>query len=447
MKKSIYKSHHQSIVWVSVILLACIFSCNNANKDDQSKDNSKIAKDSMYFKHEYGNAIEPLAPLHTSPKNKFAQIIGWKDGHMPTVPPGYLLVKFADNLNSPRNIYVAPNGDIFVSQARTVKSGEDTEKVDSRNIFRDTSPDNILVFKDTNKDGIPESQEVFLSGLSQPYGMLVLGDWFYVANTDGLLRFPYNPKTGKVQSQSQSLVKLPAGGYNNHWTRNIIPNHDGSKIFIAVGSAGNVGEEGMDKEIRRAAILEINPDGSNERIFGSGLRNPVGIAIEPSTNILWTAVNERDELGDALVPDYITSVTESGFYGWPYFYWGKNIDPRWEGKTPDSLAQKSLTPDYAIGAHTASLGLAFSNVPGFKKGAFIGQHGSWNRSELVGYKVAFVPFADGKPNGQPQDLLSGFIADREKGEVYGRPVAVTFTDTYLLVTDDAANVIWAVLPE
>lgn len=447
MKKLIYRDRSLRIALLAFCSGGLWFSCNNAKETEKANDDKAMLNDSTYFTNEYGDSIELLQPLHTAPKNKFAKIVDWKEGNMPLAIPGFRVVKFADNLNSPRNIYVAPNGDIFVAQARTVKSGEDSEKVDSRNAFRDKSPDNILVFKDTDKDGIPESQAVFLSGLSQPYGMLVSGDWFYVANTDGLVRFPYNAKNGKIQNQPQSLVQLPAGGYNNHWTRNIISNKDGSKIFISVGSAGNVGEDGMDKEIRRAAILEVNPDGTNERIFASGLRNPVGIALEPTTNILWTSVNERDELGDALVPDYITSVKENGFYGWPYTYWGKNIDPRWEGRAPDSLVQKSLKPDYAIGAHTASLGLAFGTAPGFKKGAYIGQHGSWNRSELVGYKVVFVPFMNGKPHGQPQDFLSGFIADKGKGEVYGRPVAVAFTDTYMLVTDDAANTIWAVIPE
>lgn len=391
--------------------------------------------------------------MATPSKTKLAKVIGWPEGKMPTVAPGYRVVKFADGLNNPRWIYQAPNGDVFVSEARTVKRGLErikdlvSGKAKSQNENFEVSSHQIILFRDADGDGMPELQRVYLDGLNQPFGMLVLDNHFYVANTDGLWRFPYDPAASSIVADGQKLVDLPAGGYNNHWTRNIIANADGSKIYISVGSGSNVGENGMEHEVRRAAILEINPDGSGERLFASGLRNPVGMDWEPQSGALWTAVNERDELGDALVPDYVTVVNDGGFYGWPYAYWGTTPDPNWEGKHHDLVA-KSITPDYALGAHTASLGLAFSRHKSFKPGAYVGQHGSWNRSEFVGYKVLYVPFKQGAPAGMPEDFLTGFIADTEKGEVYGRPVCVLFTQQgNMLVSDDAANTIWAVIPE
>lgn len=402
---------------------------------------------------EYGKDVRLPAPMATPSKTKLSKVIGWPEERKPIAAQGYRVVKFADDLNSPRWIYVAPNGDIFVSEARTVKRGAErikelvSGKAKSRNENLEVSSHQVILFRDTDGDGQPDKQQVYLDGLNQPFGMLVLGDHFYVANTDALWRFPYDPEASSIVAEGEKLVDLPAGGYNNHWTRNIVANADGSKIYISVGSGSNVGENGMEHEIRRACIIEVNPDGTDERIYASGLRNPVGMDWEPETGRLWTAVNERDELGDALVPDYITDVQEGGFYGWPYAYWGPNPDPNWEGKKED-LVSKSIVPDYALGSHTASLGLAFSRSEAFKPGAYIGQHGSWNRSEFVGYKVLRVPFENGEPSGMPEDFLTGFIADESKGTVYGRPVGVAFTKHgYMLVSDDAGNAIWAVLPE
>jgi glucose/arabinose dehydrogenase len=289
-------------------------------------------------------------------------------------------------------------------------------------------------------------QEVFLTELNQPLGMLVLNNAFYVANTDGLMQFPYKEGATKLTAKGKKILSLPAGGYNNHWTRNIVANKEGSKIYISVGSASNVGEHGMEEEVRRAAILEVNPDGTGERIYASGLRNPVGIDWAPGTNTLWTAVNERDELGDELVPDYLTSIKEDGFYGWPYAYFGAHEDPRRQGERPD-LVKKTLVPDVALASHSASLGLAFYDKEAFpqkyRNGAFIGQHGSWNRSAFSGYKVVFVPFRNGKPAGKPEDFLTGFIVNEE--DVYGRPVGVTvLKDGSMLVADDASNTIWRI---
>jgi len=277
-----------------------------------------------------------------------------------------------------------------------------------------------------------------------PHGMLLLGNWFYVGNTNGIVRYPYRSGQTRIEGKGEKILDLPAGG---HYTRNLIADGAGQKIYIAVGSRSNVDEDGKDAEDpRRAAILEINPDGSGMRVFASGLRNPVGMGWETQTKVLWTVVNERDLLGDDLVPDYLTSVREGAFYGWPYSYFGQNEDPRKKGQRPDLVA-KAIVPDYALGSHVAALGLAFYNGKSFPKryhgGAFIGMHGSWNRSKMVGYKVAFVPFENGKPSGPIEDILTGFIANEKTFEAYGRPVGVTVAaDGSLLVADDAGGKVW-----
>lgn len=357
--------------------------------------------------------------------------MGWLDGKTPVAPAELAVTKFADGFKNPRWIYQGPNGDLFVCEAST--------KANSAN--------QITILQDSDKDGVYDVREVFISNLNKPFGMLVLNNYFYVANTDGLMMYPYKPGQKNISETGKKILDLPASGYNNHWTRNIIASPDGKKIMVAVGSASNAGEFGMDKEIRRANVLEINPDGTDEKIYASGLRNPVGIQFYPGTNTLWTAVNERDLLGDDLVPDYLTSVKRDGFYGWPYSYWGQHKDPQVKEQN-DELIKKAIVPDVDLGAHTASLGLAFYDKKKFParyhNGAFIGQHGSWNRSRLSGYKVVFVPFNNGKP-GKPEDFLTGFIQDEKKSKVYGRPVGVTvLQDGSLLVADDAANTIWQV---
>lgn len=430
----------------SFIILGSLlfYACNPTQKKSDTVRDS--LSDSISYA-EYGKLNNLPAPFSSQPTNKFAKVLGWSEGQTPTVPQGFKIVKFADSLNSPRHVYVAPNGDILVSQARTEKEGEDPEKENSRNVFQASSPNEILVFKDSNQDGVYDSKQVLLKDLKQPFGMLVLGKFLYIANTDGLLKYGYDFTKGQLISPNgQQILSLPAGGYNNHWTRNIISNRNGDKIYISVGSGSNVGENGMENEVRRASILEINPDGSGERIFASGLRNPVGMDLNQENGTLWTAVNERDELGDEIVPDYITSVQEGGFYGWPYYYWGDNIDPRWKDSIPSDV-KDPIRPDYAVGSHTASLGFSFNKADGFPEGAFVAQHGSWNRSEFSGYKVIFIPFLNGKPEGQPTDFITGFIKNNSNNEVYGRPVSIAFTKSYMLVTDDAANVIWAVIKE
>ena len=303
-----------------------------------------------------------------------------------------------------------------------------------------------MLFRDANNDGKPEVISTFLTGLNQPYGVAFIGNSFYVANTDGVWMYPYKNGDTEIVGAGKKILSLPAGGYNNHWTRNLIVKPDQSKLYVSVGSGSNVAERGLDNEIRRANIIEFNPDGSGEKIYGSGLRNPVGMAWAPVTNALWTAVNERDGLGDDLVPDYITSVKEGAFYGWPFSYFGQNEDPRLKGQN-SALVAKALVPDIAVGSHTASLGLAFYTAKKFPSkyqgGVFIGQHGSWNRSELVGYKVAFIPFKNGKPTGKLEDFLNGFV--KSEKEVYGKPVGVAVAkDGSLLVADDVSGIIWRV---
>ena len=349
-------------------------------------------------------------------------------------PEGFVVNKYAGDLKNPRWIYELPNHDVLVACANT--------GLGSANI--------IVLFRGLDKNGQPLVRDTFLRDLNQPFGMLLLGNQFYVANTDGILVFPYQPWKTNITGKGKKILSLPAGGYNNHWTRNLIANADGSKIYVSVGSGSNVGEHGIAHEDHRANIIEINPDGSGERVYASGLRNPVGMGWAPGTHTLWTAVNERDNLGDDLVPDFLTSVKDGGFYGWPYSYFGQHLDPRIEKKDqrPDLVA-KAIVPDVSLDSHTASLGLAFYTQTVFPEkyqgGAFIGQHGSWNRSVLTGYRVAFVPFKDGKPSGKPEDFLTEFIANAAKSEVYGRPVGVTVLhDGSLLVADDASNTIWRV---
>ena len=370
-------------------------------------------------------------PYATPSVRKMSRVSGWPKGKTPKVPAGFTITPFAQKLDNPRWIYVAPNEDIFVAEAST-----------------DANPANqVRIFRDTDGDGIPEVADIFLKNLNRPFGMLVLGNYFYVGNTDGVYRYDYRAGQTKITSVGKKILDLPSLGYNNHWTRNIIANADGSKIYVSVGSGSNNAEHGIDKEKNRANILEINPDGTGFRVFASGLRNPVGMGLQPGTNVLWTAVNERDNLGDDLVPDYLTSVQDGGFYGWPYAYFGAHEDPRLAGQRPDLVA-KTIVPDVDLGPHTASLGLAFYDKNTFpakyKNGVFIGQHGSWNRSTFSGYKVVFVPFINNKP-GKPEDFMTGFIEDEAKNKVYGRPVGVAvLPNGALLVADDSGNTIWMV---
>ena len=388
------------------------------------------------------------------PTVNIAPAIGWPDGTKPTAAAGTQVAAFAEGLDHPRWLYVLPNGDVLVAETNAPPKPEDgkgikgwvMKKVMGRAGAGVPSPNRITLLRDKDHDGVAETRTVFLENLNSPFGMTLVGNDLYVADTDRLLRFNYQSGDTTIKSQPIKVVDLPGGTLNHHWTKNVIASKDGSKLYVTVGSNSNVAENGMDQEEGRAAIWEVDRATGKHRIFASGLRNPNGMAWEPQTGALWTAVNERDEIGSDLVPDYITSVKDGAFYGWPYSYYGQHVDVRVEPQNPDLVA-KAIAPDYAVGPHTASLGLTFAEgntLPAqFKEGVFIGQHGSWNRKPHSGYKVIFVPFNAGKPTGQPIDVLSGFLNDEEKA--MGRPVGVVINQQGdLLVADDVGNKVWRV---
>ncbi len=398
------------------------------------------------------SASPTLPPPYATPSAvRFPVTIGWPTDRTPTAPAGFEVTRWAEGLDYPRWLLVLPNGDVLVAEARTrPKKGDAAEKEEAQRAAKSVghSADRITLLRDADRDGRAEIREVFRDRLNQPFGMALVGDRLYVANTDGILRFRYEPGTMRLAAEGERILSLPAGGYNNHWTRNVVAGPGGRKLYVTVGSASNVGEHGMDEEKRRAGILEIDLDGTNERVYASGLRNPNGLDWEPVTGAMWTAVNERDELGDELVPDYVTSVRDGGFYGWPYSYFGANPDPRLAGQRPELVAA-AIVPDVAVGSHTASLGLVFYRDDRFPEryrgGAFVAQHGSWNRSRFAGYRVAFVPFRNGRPTGAVEDFVGGFIADEGTKTVYGRPCGLAvLADGSLLVADDAGDTIWRV---
>ena len=397
--------------------------------------------------------VLPAPVPQTFPTISVNSVQSWGPNEAPAAPAGFTVTRFAANLQHPRWIYVLPNGDVLVAEAAPPPTPFDSPSnivehwLDAKVGATPHSANQITLLRDTNGDGIPDQRTVFLKGLNQNFGMVLLNGWFYVANTNGVWRYPYKEGETSITAKGEKILDLPVG---HHWTRNLIASEDGKKIFVTVGSGSNIADNGMEIEKRRADILEINPDGSGEQIYASGLRNPNGAGWEPVTHKLWVAVNERDQLGDDLVPDYMTSVTPGAFYGWPWSYWGKHVDTRVQPENPAMVA-KAIAPDYALGAHTASLGLAFYTATAFpahyRGGVFIGQHGSWNRAQKTGYKVVFVPFADGKPSGLPEDFLTGFLNPDGSGGAYGRPVGVTVAkDGALLVADDVGNIVWRVAP-
>jgi len=383
------------------------------------------------------------------PTLKMPTARGWSPGHRPTAAAGLRVNAFAAGLKHPRWIHVLPNGDVTVAEALFMPAP-------SKSLFHlamvatmrraaaiGASPNRITLLRDADRDGVAEIREPLLEGLSQPFGMALLGDTFYVGNTDGVVAFPYTTGTTRITAPGRKLSTFKPGG---HWTRSLLPSADGRKLYVGVGSLSNIGENGFDVEEGRACIYELDLATNKIRIFASGLRNPVGLAWEPRTGVLWTVVNERDGLGDETPPDYLTSVRDGGFYGWPYCYWNRIVDER----VPQDAAAvaKAITPDFALGGHTASLGLCWmpaGTLPGYPDGMAIGQHGSWNRSTLSGYRVVFVPFVDGRPTGTPRDILTGFLAPDER-ESYGRPVGVAIgpDGKSLLVADDVGDVIWRV---
>jgi glucose/arabinose dehydrogenase len=379
---------------------------------------------------------------------------GWSGEERPVVAEGLTVAVFARGLDHPRWLYVLPNGDVLVAETNAPARSSGYKGLKGWFFTRYQkkaggavpSANRITLLRDADGDGVAETRSVLVAGLNSPFGMALVGNTLYVANSDALVRFPYSEGQTQITASAAKVADFPPGPLNHHWTKSLVANADGTRLYVGIGSNSNVAEHGMDNEEGRAAIWEIDARTGRHRIFASGLRNPVGIAWEPETGVLWTVVNERDELGSDLVPDYLTSVRDGGFYGWPYSYFGSHVDTRVKPPRPDLVAQ-AIVPDYALGPHTASLGLVHSQgarlAPPFVDGMFIGQHGSWNRKPRSGYKVIFVPFDAGKPSGVPADVLTGFV--RENGDAMGRPVGVAIDKRgALLVADDVGNVVWRV---
>jgi len=399
-----------------------------------------------------------LPPPHATliPTVNIAPAKGWPAGATPVAAAGFAVSAYATGLDHPRWLYVLPNGDVLVAETNGPPRPDNaggikgwlTKLVSKRAGAGVASANRITLLRDANGDGIAETRTVFLSGLNSPFGMALIGSDLYVANTDSIMRFPYKTGETQITAPGVKVVDLPAGAINHHWTKNVIASRDGSRLYVTVGSNSNVGENGMQNEVDRAAILEVDPASGSSRLFASGMRNPNGLDWQPQSGVLWTVVNERDELGSDLVPDYLTSVQDGAFYGWPYSYYGQHVDARVQPQRPDLVA-RAITPDYALGNHVAPLGLVFYRgglLPQrYAGGAFIGEHGSWNRKPRSGYKVIFVAFANGRPVGVPEDVLTGFV-DAE-GNALGRPVGVAVDRAgALLVADDVGNVVWRVTP-
>ena len=390
------------------------------------------------------------------PTVHIAPAVGWPQGTTPVPARGLAVRAFASGLDHPRWVYVLPNGDVLVAETNAPAKPDDAKgikgfvmgKVMAKAGAGVASANRITLLRGLDANGMASTRSVFLQGLNSPFGMALIGNDLYVADTDAVMRFPYTEGATQITAPGTKVADLPAGTINHHWTKNIIASRDGKHLYATVGSNSNIGENGMQNEIQRASILEIDPATGATRVFASGLRNANGMGWESKTGMLWTAVNERDELGNNLVPDYMTSVKDGAFYGWPYSYFGQHVDTRVKPPRPDLVA-KAIAPDYALGSHTASLGLAFYEAALLPKhyvgGVFIGQHGSWNRKPRSGYKVVFIPFSDGHPNGMPEDVLSGFVS--REGDAMGRPVGVAVDHSgALLVADDVGNIIWRVTP-
>lgn len=431
--------HPAKYVFLVVALLPMLIACSG----------SSLPREAGYGP----NPTLPPPDKQFIPRVKIAEAVGWQADQMPTVAEGLQVNAFASGLDHPRWLYVLPNGDVLVAESNAPQRPERKglkiwamNQAMARAGAATPSANRITLLRDTNGDGVAELKQPFLEHLNSPFGMALIGQDLYVANTDAVVRFPYAPGATRIDAPPTRVAELSAGPRNHHWTKNILPSKDGMRLYATVGSNSNVAEHGMHEEERRAAILEITLATGETRVFASGLRNPNGLDWNPDSGELWAAVNERDEIGDDLVPDYITSVRDGGFYGWPYSYFGQHVDERVKPARPD-LVSRTIPPDYAVGAHAAALGFVFSKggaLPArFHNGAFIGQHGSWNRSEPSGYKVIFVPFAAGRPNGMPKDVLTGFLTADRKAR--GRPVGVTIDARgALLVADDVGNVVWRV---
>ncbi|WP_027349625.1 PQQ-dependent sugar dehydrogenase [Halotalea alkalilenta] len=404
---------------------------------------------------EEGSGANPVLPEERRewfPTLNVAEAIGWPDGALPVAAEGLAVNAYAQGLDHPRWLYLLPNGDVLVAESNApADSGVSSLKNWVAGLFKSKagagaeSADRITLLRDGDGDGVAEQRHVLLDELHSPFGMALVGEWLYVANADALVRVPYRAGDTRIDSTPEVVTELPSE-INHHWTKNVIASPDGGQLYVTVGSNSNVGENGLDKEEGRAAIWEVDVASGDKRLFATGLRNPNGMDWEPESGALWTVVNERDELGSDLVPDYATEVVDGAFYGWPYSYYGQHVDERVSPQNPELVATARV-PDYALGPHTASLGLAFARSPAlperFQQGMFIGQHGSWNRKPHSGYRVVFVPFAEGRPAGDPVEVLGGFLDDQDRAQ--GRPVGVIQgADRSLLVADDVGNTIWRV---
>jgi glucose/arabinose dehydrogenase len=402
-----------------------------------------------------------LPPPHKSllPRVNIAPADGWPAGVTPTAPAGFRVTALGTGLVHPRWVYTLPNGDVLVAESNAPKPAAGAKNVHAEGLrgwlmklvmkragAGVPSANRITLLRDADGDGVAETKTAFLENLNSPFGMALVGSELFIANADAIVKVPYQPGQTRIAAAPVKLTDLPAGA-NHHWTKNILASADGAKLYATVGSNSNIGDNGMASEEGRAAIWEVDRATGAKRLYATGLRNPNGLGWEPQSKVLWTVVNERDEIGDELVPDYLTSVRDGAFYGWPWAYWGRNVDVRVQPANPDMVA-KSVAPDYGLGAHVAPLGLAFGDArmpAAYQTGAFIGRHGSWNRKELAGYDVVFVPFANGRPAGPPVTFLGGFVSDR--GTAYGRPVGVALDGKGgLLVADDVGNTVWRVAP-
>ena len=428
-----------ALVGLSTLTLA---GCNDEAFDIQSQigANPKLPEPQQYL----------FPPMH------LASVVGWKDGETPTVPEGLQIEALATGLQHPRSLYVMPNGDILVVESKSpgtdpIKRPKDLvmgwveSLVTSGNTEGEPS-NQITLLRHTNGDGKPVEKSIFLDHLNSPFGVALVGSDLYVANTDAIVRYTYNVGNTKPATPGTVLTPLPGGPIDHHWTKSLVASSDGSLLYVGVGSNSNITENGMEAEKNRAAIWQVDRASGRWRIFASGLRNPNGLSWEPETGALWTVVNERDELGPNLVPDYMTSVKDGAFYGWPYSYYGQHLDPRVKPQRPDLVA-KAIPPDYALSSHVAPLGLAFYTADSlpqkYRGGAFIGEHGSWDRQHFNGYKVVFVPFSAGRPNGKAEDVVTGFL--NGQGEARGRPVGLAVDKSgALLIADDVGNTVWRV---
>ncbi|WP_246676991.1 sorbosone dehydrogenase family protein [Mesorhizobium sp. B2-4-15] len=429
---------------MAALLCATAFGaagCSDDNTDPSTQigANPKLPDINQYL----------FPPMH------LASVVGWKNDEKPTVAQGLQIKALAKGLQHPRSLYMLPNGDILVVESKappapSIKRPKDLVMgwIESLTTSGgDTGPSNrITLLRDANGDGVPEYQGVFLDHLNSPFGVALVGNDLYVADTDAILRYPYQPGDTKITAPGTVLTELPGGPIDHHWTKSLVASRDGSLLYVGVGSNSNITENGIQAEKDRAAIWEVDRATGRSRIFASGLRNPNGLSLEPESGALWAVINERDELGPNLVPDYLTSVKDGAFYGWPYSYYGQHVDPRVMPQRPDLVA-KAIPPDYALSSHVAPLGLAFytgTSLPqSYRGGAFIGEHGSWDRARFNGYKVVFVPFSGGHPNGIAQDVVTGFLND--KGEARGRPVGVAIDKSgALLIADDVGNTVWRV---